>query len=121
MLWHRSIVHITTVFGTIILSAPISLANISLANTNLANNPTEIIRNWSQYEAYDGSYRVAFPKKPTESKDYLDTEIGKVYFVEARYFDNNNYYRKIGFKTPSFAPLTDGFLTLADFGFGYIF
>jgi hypothetical protein len=92
MLWHRSIVRITTIFGTIILAAPVSLVNVSLANTDVANNPTEIIRSWSQYEAYDKSYRIAFPKKPTEKKDYLDTALGKIYFVEASYSDNNNYY-----------------------------
>jgi serine/threonine protein kinase, bacterial len=60
--------------------------------TKSNDNNDEITRSWSKYEAYDNSYTVSFPYKPTEKKDYLDTAIGKVYFVEASYFTNNDYY-----------------------------
>jgi hypothetical protein len=50
------------------------------------------IASWTEYKAYDGSYTVSFPEKPTEKKDYLQTAIGKVYFAEASYTKDKNYY-----------------------------
>jgi hypothetical protein len=47
---------------------------------------------WESYNAYDGSYTVSFPKKPTEKKDYLDTALGKVFFSEASYTEGEKYY-----------------------------
>jgi serine/threonine protein kinase, bacterial len=61
-------------------------------DTVIANSSDSTTASWAKYTAYDDSYTVAFPKTPSEKKDYLDTKIGKVYFVEASHSDNNNYY-----------------------------
>jgi hypothetical protein len=50
------------------------------------------ISSWTQYTAYDSSYTVSFPEKPTEKKDYLQTAVGKVYFAEASYTKDKSYY-----------------------------
>jgi hypothetical protein len=50
------------------------------------------IDGWTKYNAYDGSYSVSFPNKPTEKKDYLDTQIGKVFFSEASYTEGKSFY-----------------------------
>jgi hypothetical protein len=71
------------------------------ADTNSGNNTNasdsgstenSITKDWPKYNAYDGSYTVSFPQKPNEKKDNLETAVGKVYFVEAAYSDNKNYY-----------------------------
>jgi serine/threonine protein kinase, bacterial len=64
----------------------------SSSNPSDSASTTSIPPSWASYKAYDSSYTVAFPQKPNEKKDYLDTAVGKVYFVEAAYSDNNYYY-----------------------------
>jgi serine/threonine-protein kinase len=61
-------------------------------DTVVYNSSDSTTKSWAKYKAYDDSYTAAFPRTPYEKKDYLDTAIGKVYFVEASYSDNNNYY-----------------------------
>jgi serine/threonine-protein kinase len=61
-------------------------------DTVVYNSSDSTTKSWAKYKAYDDSYTAAFPQTPYEKKDYFDTAIGKIYFVEASYSDNNNYY-----------------------------
>jgi serine/threonine protein kinase, bacterial len=67
-------------------------SNDSNTDTTTSNSTDNITRSWVNYKAYDGAYTVAFPQQAIEKKEYLDTELGKVYFVEAYHSDSNNYY-----------------------------
>ncbi len=67
-------------------------SNDSKTDTTTSNPINNITQSWVNYKAYDGAYTVDFPRQATEKKEYLDTQLGKVYFVEAYYSDNNNYY-----------------------------
>ncbi len=60
--------------------------------TTDSGSSDSLISSWSSYNSYDSSYTVSFPEKPTEKKDYLETAIGKVYFAEASYSKDKNYY-----------------------------
>lgn len=55
----------------------------AVPQTNTASVPP----NWYNYTAQDGSYRVNFPGQPQQDNQSVDTQIGKIQFVQALYED----------------------------------